>query len=75
MIVRVPRHGIAHEDAVALHTVFADRFGIDLLLVVGSLYTCTADDDTALLLANMSAMPLGADAAPADIVNCLIPNI
>ncbi|MES1991447.1 MAG: ATP-binding protein [Pseudomonadota bacterium] len=75
VIVRVPRHGIAHEDAVALHTVFADRFGIDLLLVVGSLYTCTADDDTALLLANMSAMPLGADAAPADIVNCLIPNI
>ena len=75
VVVRVPRDGFSHEDAVVLNKVFADRFGVDLLLVVGPIRACAADDATALLLANMAAMPLSSDAAPADIVNYLIPNI
>ncbi|MDO8288302.1 MAG: ATP-binding protein [Parvibaculum sp.] len=75
VVVRLPRGGFGHEDAVALHAIFNKRFNVDLLLVVGAINACAASDATALLMANMAAMPLGADAAPADIVNYLIPNI
>lgn len=75
VVVRVPRGGISHADADALSGVFAARFNVDMLLIVGPIQACAADDATALLLANMSAMPLSSEAAPADIVNYLIPNI
>ncbi|MGV8997257.1 MAG: ATP-binding protein [Parvibaculaceae bacterium] len=75
VVVRLPRGGFTHTEAEALNKVFAARFNVDMLLIVGPVFTCAADEATALLLANMSAMPLSADAAPADIVNYLIPNI
>lgn len=75
VVVRLPRGGFSHEDAVALNATFNKRSNADLLLVVGTINACAADDATASLMASMAAMSLAADAAPADIVNYLIPNI
>lgn len=75
VVIRVPPKSIAVDEARALSDRLAGRYNVDLAMLVGSVNGLAADDAAALALGDLGALALADDAAPADIVNYLIPNI
>lgn len=74
VVVLHTARGEAQGDALKrLGEAFTRRMNIDLLIVVGAAFP--ADQDSAVLLGDMAAIFLGADAEPADLANYLIPNM
>jgi hypothetical protein len=75
LVIRQPRHSISAHEAVRLEALIQARHNVDLVLLIGAANAIAGDDEAAASLARAAAMPLSEDAAPADIVNYLIPNI
>lgn len=75
VVIRGARKGLSAADAARLSASFQRRFNVDLLLSIGATNALAADEEAAALLGHMAALALSEDAAPADIVNYLIPNI
>jgi hypothetical protein len=75
VVIRGARKGLSAADAARLGASFQRRFNVDLLLSIGATNALAADEEAAALLGHMAALALSEDAAPADIVNYLIPNI
>lgn len=75
LVIRQPRHSISARAAARLEALIQARHNVDLVLLIGATNAIASDDEAAASLARAAAMPLCEDAAPADIVNYLIPNI
>ena len=75
VVLCVPPKSVTADEARALNDKFASRYNVDLALLVGPVNELAADDAAALALGDLGALALAGDAAPADIVNYLIPNI
>lgn len=72
VVLRAARSGMSSTELMRLRDLLAQRMNIDLPIVAGAI---SAAPDVAVLLGDMGAVQLSAEAAPADLVNYLIPNM